>query len=357
MDRPLSDRSYPELVFGVYAVVVIATLVVVASTTGAAFGAFTFSWQGTSELREQAESSGAEPIVVTDTEGYEEVPADGTVAVVLSPEEAYEGEDRERLRTFVENGGTLVVADAFGPHGNSLLEDVGTSARFDGDPLRDERNYYRSPSLPVVTSVADHPYVAESEGLTLNHGTAVEPGEATVLAQSSEYSYLDRNRNEELDDDETLATHAVITTEEVGEGEVVAVSDPSVFINTMLDRPGNRAFADGLFSFHDRVLFDASHSGEIPPVAMAVLSLRESAALQAILGSALVLSIALLHQSSAIARLSDRLRDRMDPGERAGLSEAEMRRLLAERYPDWSETRRDRLVTTIRSRGQNANDD
>lgn len=345
----LSDRSMPELIAIAYLAVVIVALIVAASTSGAAFGAFTFSWEGTSDLRGQAETSDADLHIVTGTEQYEEHSPEGSVAFVLSPDEGYDGEDRERLQTFVENGGTLVVADAFGPHGNPLLEDVGASARFNGDPLRDEQNYYRSPSLPVATDIGDHPYVAQSEDITLNQGTVVEPGEATVLAASSEYGYLDNNRNQELDDEETLDTYPVVTAEEVGEGEVVAVSDPSVFINAMLERPGNEAFAQGLFTLHDDILFDTSHSTEIPPTAIAILTLRESAALQVLLGGGLLLSIALIHQGLSLGRFSRRDR-RDDSTATVGLSEEEMHAELAERHPDWSEQRRESVITNITSR-------
>lgn len=348
MDWIPFGRSYPGLVFGIYATAVIVALIVAVSTSGAAYGVFTSSWEGTSDLREEAESSDAELIVATDTERYEEIDADSTVAFVLAPDERYDGEDRERLRTFVENGGTLVVADAFGPHGNPLLEDVGATARFHGDPLRDERNYYRSSALPIVTTISDHPYVARSEEITLNHGTVVKPGESTVLARSSEYGYLDTNRNQELDAEETLAAYPVVTTEAIGDGEVVTVSDPSVFINVMLERPGNRAFANGLFASHERVLFDTSHSADLPAAAVALLTLRESAALQALIGGGLLLSIAVVHRRPTVKRLMARVRHEK-PVTRAGLSEAEMRRYLAERHPDWDESRREQVITTITS--------
>lgn len=349
----LSDRSVPELVAGAYIAVVIIALVVAASTSGAAFGAFTFSWEGTSDLRGEAESADADLHIITDTEQYEELPAEGSVAFVFSPDEGYDSDDRERLQTFVENGGTLVVADAFGPHSNALLEDVGATAQFNGDPLRDEQNYYRSPALPVATNISDHPYVAQSEDITLNRGTAVEPGDATVLATSSEYGYLDSNRNEELDEEETLGTYPIVTAEEVGSGEVVAVSDPSVFINVMLERPGNEAFAQGLFALHDQVLFDTSHSTDIPPTAMAVLTLRESAALQIALGGGLVLSIIGVGRWAVLRGRSDESAD----ADRVGLSYLEMHQLLEERHPDWNDDRRDRVITTITSRKKEGNND
>jgi hypothetical protein len=278
------------------------------------------------------------------------VSADGTVAFVLAPDARYDGEDRERLRAFVEDGGTLVVADAFGPHGNALLEDVGASARFHGDPLRDEHTYYRTPAFPIATDVDDHPYVARSEEITLNHGTAVVPGDAAILARSSESAYLDHNRNRELDGDERLAAYPVVTTEEIGDGEVVAVSDPSVFINVMLDRPGNRAFANGLFTLHERVLFDTSHSADLPPAAIVTLALRESAILQSLLIGSLVLGIAAMSRWSTVERFADQFR-RGESADQSGLSETEMHHHIADRYPELEDSQRDRVVSTFNSRG------
>jgi len=91
---------------------------------------------------------------------------------------------------------------------------VGARARFDGDRLRDERNYEHSPALPTASAVARHPYTRDVETLGLNHATAVtgnvtENGtadatangtvnetNATVLVESSPYAYLDSNRND-----------------------------------------------------------------------------------------------------------------------------------------------------------------
>ncbi len=353
MDWIPTNRTYPELLaIGLGAVAVI-TVVVAASISGAAYGTFTPSWEGTSELRGEAESADREAIVLTDTERYEEVPEEGTVAFVLSPEEPYEDTDRDRLSAFVEGGGTLVVADAYGPHTNPLLADLGASTRIDGDPLRDERSYFRSPALVVAPDVSAHPYLIGVEELTLNHGSALDAGDSTVLVSSSEFAYLDRTRTGELSDGDEMGPYPVVTVEQVGEGEVVTVSDPSVFINAMLERDGNRAFANGLVSTHDRVIFDTSHSGEIPPLTAAVLVLRESAAMQAILGGGLILGIGAIYRWSELRRIGDRLRRLKPTVERStpdAPTEREMRSILDDRYPEWDADRRDRVVTAVMSR-------
>ena len=353
MDWITTNRTYPELLAIGLGVVVLVTVVVAASISGVAYGTFTPSWEGTSEFRGEAESADAETIVLTDTERYAEIPRDESVAIVLSPDEPYEDADRDRLSEFVEEGGTLVVAEAYGPHTNTLLDDLGASTRVDGDPLRDERSYYRSPALVVAPDVAAHPYLIGVEELTLNHGTALDSGDSTVLVRSSEFAYLDRTGTGELSQGDEMGTYPIVTVEQVGEGEVVTVSDPSVFINAMLERDGNRAFANGLISTHDRVIFDTTHSEDIPPLAAATLSLRESALLQAALGGILVFGIGAVYRWSDVRRMRVRLR-RLKPSIGQSTPDApterEMQSILDDRYPEWDVERRERIVTAVMSR-------
>ncbi|EMA58401.1 DUF4350 domain-containing protein [Halorubrum lipolyticum] len=269
----------PRLVLYALAITVGLTLVVAASTTTAAFGAYNLEWDGTSDLREHADEQAVSNITL-DTTAYETASANETVAVVIAPEERYTGNDSQRVQRFVEAGGTLVVADDFGPHGNALLADIGADARFNGSPIRDERHYYRSPSLPIATNVANATYTEAVQQLTLNYPTAIDANSATEIATTSEFAYLDRNETGNLSLTDELGTYPVVTAESVGDGRVIAVGDPSVFINVMLTQPDNEAFATGLLSERERVLLDYSRSGDQPPLAVASLALRSSPPLQ-----------------------------------------------------------------------------
>lgn len=269
----------PKLLLVALALTLGVALVVAAGTTAAAFGAYNLEWDGTSDFREHVDAHERNQVTL-DTAPYETVPPNETVAVVLAPADRYEDDDSQRVRSFLEAGGTLVVADSFGSHGNDLLEDVGATVRFDGDLLRDERHYYQGPNLPIATNVSAVPYTIGVEQLTLNRGTAVVPGDGDVLVRTSEFAYLDRDGSRDLSDDEELAAYPVVTAEPVGDGEVVAIGDPSIFINAMLDQPDNRAFATAIVDRHDRVLVDYSHAGDQPPLAAALLLLRSSTPLQ-----------------------------------------------------------------------------
>lgn len=285
----------PRALLGALALTLLVAVVVAASTSTAAFGVFNPSWDGTGELRSIAESRDANATVSLNASAYERVPPERTVAVVLSPSAAYR-DDASRVRTFVRRGGTLVVAEDFGPHGNRLLSAVGASARFDGRLLRDERTHHRSPPLPVATNVSRNAtgnLTAGVDGLTLNYGTVVRPNGADVLVASSEFGYLDANRNGELDQREQLRSYPVATVERVGAGRVIAVSDPSAFVNAMLDRPGNRQFAGNVVATGDRVLLDYSHAGSQPPLSVALLHLRRSPLLQGMLVTLVVCGVSL----------------------------------------------------------------
>lgn len=273
----------PKLVLYALAITLGIGLVVAASTSSAAFGAYNVEWDGTSDFRELADTHGESQVSV-DTAAYETVDPNATVAVVLAPADSYDGTEATRVREFVDAGGTLVVADNFGSHGNTLLAETGATARFNGSVLRDEQHYYRAPSLPIATNVTQTPYTVDVEQLTLNRGTAVDSNNATTIATTSGFAYLDREGTGTLSDGDELAEYSVVTVESVGDGTVVTVGDPSLFINTMLSQPDNAAFATALVETREHVLLDYSHADDQPPLALALMLLRSAPLLQIAIG-------------------------------------------------------------------------
>jgi hypothetical protein len=344
------DLNYPQLLLAALIIVTVLAVGVAASTSTAAFGMYNPGWDGASDLRSAAEEEGSESFIVRDVGEYDTVAANDSVAFVLSPNEQYDDRDAARLREYVEDGGTLVVADDFGANGNALLAAVGADARLDGRLLRDERRYYRSPAFPVATNVSNGSLTTDVQRLTLNHGTAVQPNGSTVLATTSEYGYLDENGNEELDDAETLGEYPVATTESVGEGRIVVVGDPSLFINAMLDRPGNRAFVGNLFGSSDRVLLDYSHSEQVPPLVAVLISIQRSSILQILLGAAGVGAIAAWAQWPTVGERVPSLRRDETPSRSPFLSADDVATAVRERHPDWNDERVRRMTQEIKRR-------
>ena len=287
--------SYPRLLLVVLVVVAGVVVIVVGSTSTAAFSPHNTAWDGTSQLQELAADSGE--VTVAGTDHYESVDPASTTAVVLAPQSAYDSTETEQRRTFVENGGTLVVADDAGPNGNQLLSAVGASARFDGALLRDREHNYRQSTFPTATAVSEHSISQNVDQLTLNNGTVVEPRGAQPVVSSSPFGYLDPTGTDELDDETAFSNYPVVTVESVGDGTVIAVSDPSLFINAMLEQPDNRAFASNLAASEQTVI-DSTHTAETPPVVAAVSWLQQTPLVAAALAAVMVGLVALVGRRS-----------------------------------------------------------
>jgi len=339
-------RDVPHLVLYAMTVAVIAALVVAASTSTAAFGTYNPDWDGTADLRTEADDR-TDLTIVQEPARYDSLDANGTIAFVLAPNERYNDTEAARLARFAENGGTLVVAGDVGPHGNALLADLGTEARFAGALLRDEEHHYRTPAMPVADETRSHRYTTGVDRLTLNHGTAIEPDDATPLVNTSSLAYLDRNGNEDLDDTESLEHYPVVTIEEYGDGRVIVVGDPSIFINTMLDRPDNRAFLTALLAAHDRTVLDVSKMGTQPPLVAALLTLRGWVPLQLVVGVAAVLGTSgLVTRWDEIRRIAERWRGARDLPETDPDPEV-LAAQVHEAHPDWEEDRIERVMAGV----------
>ena len=346
------ELAVPQLLLITLVVVLASALVLAASTSTLAFSAYNSAWDGTSTLRDIAHSQDSESVVALQTAHYANVSADRTTAIILSPDTAYSQREAARVRAFVRRGGTLVIAEDFGSHSNQLLAAIGAQARIDGRLLRDERYNYRSPNMPVATAVRSNRTVTQGvEQLTLNHGTVVQPHGATPLVNSSEYGYLDANENGELDETEQLGSYPVATTESVGDGRVVVVSDPSVFINTMLDRPGNTAFVRNLVANTETVLLDYSHVQSLPPLIVVQQAIQRSAGLQILVGLLGIGGIAVLFAPTAgLRRFRSTLRTwrrRPDSSLRdiPLPTQNQLQRGLHARYPQWDEDSIRHIIT------------
>lgn len=350
--------DYPRALLAALTVTVVVAVAVAAGTSGAAFGLYNPGWDGTSDLRGIAEDAGAEVTVARNVSAYADVAPNGTVAVVLAPGSAYGPGEAAAVRSFLEAGGTLLVADDVAGPANDLLSDVGASARLDGRRLRDDQHHYRGPALPVAGDVADHAYTRDVDALTLNHGTAVVPRGARPVANTSELAYLDADGDGAIGDGEPIGPFPVATVEPVGDGRVVVVGDPSALINAMLDRPGNRAFAAALFSAHERALLDVSHAGALPPAAYALLVLRESVVLQLLVGAAAVCLVGLWAmwprvgpgRPAALEQAARRFPGWLPAGgsrEPPGLPPAALAAELRRRHPEWDRERVERVVEEV----------
>lgn len=175
------------------------------------------AWNGLSALMEIAQSEGI-ALRARDRLNLAEVTADDAI-VVLFPTE---GLPIRSLSAFLEEGGRLVVADDFGA-AQELLSQFEIERR---PPSNEAARLRGNPALQVALAEATHPLSEGVDALLTNHPTALHH---PVLAPLFS-----------LDGDGLVITGAV------GAGRFIAIGDPSLFINNMLELKSNRRFASNL---------------------------------------------------------------------------------------------------------------
>jgi hypothetical protein len=189
----------------------------------------------------------------------------------------------------------------------------------------------------------------------LNHGTVIDPGNATPLFHSSPFSYLDENGNAELDTSETLRRYPVVTMEQVGDGRVIAISDPSIFLNAMLAESDNQALLDSLATAHAQLLFDVSHATQLPLLIQIRVLLQQSSVAMATAGIVSILAVFWLFTQPTSPAWLNRQPDAVDSPE---LSTEAIAAGVRSRHPEWDDQRVQRVTDSLMSyRNQSGTDD
>ncbi len=206
-----------------------SVMTLTSTATSAPFDPDSTDWEGCSRLIEVArEELGPSRVLVLDEVDYEKLgPADGLL--LIHPEGSY---DLDELATFMKQGGRLAVADDFGD-GNRLLERFRIErGPAPSDPLQ---MLHGNPQLPIAIPASGHPIVADVGQVVLNHPTTVSHPDLSVLLR------IPRAGGDQGPE--------VALAGQVGEGRLVAIGDPSIFINSMMRYPGNRSLARNLAAY------------------------------------------------------------------------------------------------------------
>lgn len=203
-------------------------------------------WNGMSEL-----DSILKPTVLN---SYSELPAPGynLTLLLIGPERDFTVDEAEAIARFINNGGQVILADEIG-FGNTLLEKLNLTLRIDGnlvlDPLFKERNS----RLPRARYISD----THTLEIILDYASIIHGCKKPIL-QTTSYSYLDRNMNNEWDPGEEKGPFAVGCIIKLGDGELVLFSDSSLFINSIIRLGSNRDLLLNIIKDR-KVLVDSTH--------------------------------------------------------------------------------------------------
>lgn len=356
-------RRLPQLVLVALCVALILAVAVAGVSTAAPFATYNADWTGTTDLRNTALSGENTTVVIDSSVTRSPAATATTTALVLGvPDETTDIEST--AADVLAGGGTVVVTDEVPTTTNAFLETLGATARVNRGPVRDPQSYHRQPVLPIVTTTNATGELADTE-VTLNHAGTLAPGEATVLARTSQFAYIDRNRNGQFDAEESLAARPVMTRESVDNGTIIVISDSSVFINAMYERDGNRALAEWMYSDGDTLVMTGAAVRPLPRLVAGLLWAKSTPVSQTALLTAaagVILLVSRKRYRTAVmknlrrdenADISQTMAPHDHPssnGASEPIHESGLMSLLRRKYPEWDQDTLRRLVTAAKMR-------
>ncbi|MDV2481180.1 DUF4350 domain-containing protein [Methanoculleus sp. Wushi-C6] len=239
-----------------------------ATTTTEEFSRYNVGWNGTSNLAAEE---------VRDLRGLDP----GATLLILAPDRPFTAEEVGYLRTFLDAGGHLIVADEEGA-ANGLLADLGSTIRVRPGNLASLKRDHTDPGLFTVQVVGNSTLFAGIETVRVNRPAAVEGGEP--LLETSILTWDDADGDGRIGGKETFGTAVVCARE----GNLTVLGDASLFVNAMLAE--NPKFIENI----QPVLVDGAHSrtGTENLLINAVAWVRETPAAAAAFAALAVLPVA-----------------------------------------------------------------
>jgi len=212
-------------------------------------------WNGLTSLKQQTNTT-----EITNINQLKQIanPKQTTI-LILGPEKPYTPEETQTIKEILEKGATILVADDFG-QANTLLEQMEIPCKFTQKILIDPVFYYKDPKLPIILNIKNTTWTKNIKQLILNYATTlnITGPEIEILANTSQYSYLDINMNEQQDPEDPTGPQPILAQTKIGEGTLILLSDPSIFINVMINKENNTQLLKNI-SEGRKTYLDISH--------------------------------------------------------------------------------------------------
>lgn len=218
------------------------------------FGSYNPDWNGGKEIRKLL-SENHQVIAMPVRGDLASCVSNKTAFVILGPKGNFSENDTDIIKKFTETGGLLVLADDFGS-GNELLNRFTTSVSFSNMLLTDDISFWKNVTFPVASTG-----IRNVSNITMNYPTSlVITDESVKVLSTISFGMLSKNESGHGQS----GSYPLIAQFSYGKGEIVAISDPSIFINSMLQMEDNRRLLEEFVGNRTTVIFD--ETGRMPPV-------------------------------------------------------------------------------------------
>ncbi len=216
-------------------------------TSNTPLSVFNTGWDGTSsfgKLLYNVSGGRVVPILSTTFSSINLKDKSGTL-IIIGPNLGYSNNEIAEIKSFIQNGGTLILMDDFGT-GNEILRGLNVSARFLGKPYRDVF-YYKNENFPLIVRILDPALAQNVSSIILDIPTVITGISGEMY--TSKVAIVGSN----------LRQYPVMAEFPYGKGRVVLFSDPSAFINDLykLNEPFIKNFVKAYVS--GTVYIDEAH--------------------------------------------------------------------------------------------------
>lgn len=263
---------------------------------------------------------------------------DDTMILILGPTSGYGDDELEYIRTYLESGGAVILCDDFGT-GNEILSSLGVSERFSNQLMLDLA-YDMSGTFPVAYRSED---MAFSYTLLLNSPSTIT-GATSPLLYSSATGFIDSDEDHLKDEGEAFGPFVIASSVEYGAGRLLLVSDPSIFINAMIDEKDNYEAAVSLIRYAggDRALYvDEAHylaASELRVVDIVVSTTHNTLFMAVVIVLIFALALYEAHALSLLRGVARKMQQKIMAGRqkvKKDITKEELVKELSLLHPEW----------------------
>ncbi len=242
------------------------------------FSTYNPEWNGGKEIKNEL-SENHTVISMPLTDDLSAYDPGTTAFIILRPESNFSKKDKDIIKKFIENGGLLIIADDFGS-GNDLLNNLTAHIAFSNMLMLDDVNYWENITFPVVTT-----YIKNVGNITMNFPTSliIKDNSVKILASSSTFSWLSTGNMYRG----SGGQYPLIASTSSGKGKIIAIADPSIFINSMLPMTDNRLLLEKLAENRNIIIFDERM--HMPLVSVIQYHIRNNSLVQYIFSASVIL--------------------------------------------------------------------
>lgn len=245
-----------NLIIGLITGIVLLILGIFLTTNTLELSQDNVGWNGSSEFFSRLDRHTTEMIPDASVLDRKE----NATLLIIAPNGTYSTEEMKFLLKFLQRGNTIILADETDT-GNSLLSGLGSSIRIGASYLAGIDRAYNNSSILVTLPVTAHPLTNEVGSLVLDKAKSLTGG--SPLIQTGIMSWIDINNDFRISSGESFGRYTVLAQEQMGDGEIIVLSDSGVFINSMSGLEaeyGNGQFLLNCIQYRPNLLIEQIHS-------------------------------------------------------------------------------------------------